>query len=243
MSETNTSENSVSQNKKSQLPPGQFEVKEMRRFGLPPYANRFPKNSETVEIKIKGEVEQEIVITEKELGRLARANQTSDFHCVATWSCLQLQWSGYKFRDLYEQIILPQVKPKNDANFIILRAQDGYRTNLILEDILSDDVLLADTLNGQRLPIEHGAPLRLVAPAHYGYKNLKHVKQIEFCFDDSTYNYSRFRFLTHPRGRVAYEERGEGVPGWLLRYVYRPMIRSTAAKFKKAMNMYHNQKT
>ena len=224
----------------SKLPPGQFEVKEFRRFGLPPYANRFPKNVETIEIKIKGEVEQEITITQDELRGLARAQQTSDFHCVATWSCLQLQWSGFKFRDVYEQIILPKVKPAKGANFVILRAQDGYRTNFILEDILNDDVLLADTLNGEALGIEHGAPIRLVAPAHYGYKNLKHVKQIEFWFDDNQYNYSRFRFLSHPRGRVAFEERGEGVPGWVLRYVYRPLIGFTAGRFRKAMTTYDN---
>jgi len=142
---------------------------------------------------------------------------------------------------LNEQIILPQVKPAEAANFVILRAQDGYRTNLILEDILNDDVLLADRLNGEPLSIEHGAPIRLVAPAHYGYKNLKHVKQIEFWFDDSHYNYSRFRFLTHPRGRVAFEERGKGLPGWLLRYVYRPMIDRTAARFQKAMDGFNQE--
>lgn len=227
---------------KSKLPPGQFETKEFRRFGLPPYAYRFPKEIENIQIKIKGEVEEEITISGVELAGLARAQQTSDFHCVATWSCLQLQWSGFKFRDIYEQLILPKAKPINGANFVILRAQDGYRTNLILEDILADDVLLADTLNGEPLSVEHGAPIRLVAPAHYGYKNLKHVKQIEFCFDDSTYKHSRFRFLTHPRGRVAFEERGEGVPGWILRYVYRPMIGFTANRFRKAMNSYGSNK-
>jgi len=222
-------------NKQPKLPPGQFESKEFRRFGLPPYADRFPKNTETIEIKVKGEVENTITVSNSQLYDLPRIEQVSDFHCVATWSCLALHWSGFRFRDFYEQVILPQANPTEGAHFVILRAQDGYRTNLILEDLLNDDVLLADTLNGKPLPIEHGAPLRLVAPA----QNLKHLKQIEFWFDDSHYNYSRLRFLTHPRGRVALEERGKGVPGWLLRYFYRPQIRSNAARFQKAMATFN----
>ncbi len=35
-------------------------------------------------------------------------------------------------------------------------------------------------------------------------------------------------------------ESGEGVPGWILRYVYRPLIRTTATRFRKAMANYKN---
>jgi DMSO/TMAO reductase YedYZ molybdopterin-dependent catalytic subunit len=33
------------------------------------------------------------------------------------------------------------------------------------------------------LTVAHGAPLRLVAPAHYGYKSAKHLSRIEFWRD------------------------------------------------------------
>ena len=46
---------------------------------------------------------------------------------------------------------------------------------------------MADHLDGQLLPIEHGAPLRLIAPAHYGYKSVKHLHRIEFWRSDEHY--------------------------------------------------------
>ena len=41
--------------------------------------------------------------------------------------------------------------------------------------------------------------------------------------------------MVHPRARVAGEERGQWIPGWLLRYLYRPLIRPTAARFARAL--------
>ena len=37
------------------------------------------------------------------------------------------------------------------------------------------------------------------------------------------------------RARVALEERGRGAPGWLLRYLYRPLVPATVEQFAKAM--------
>lgn len=119
---------------------------------------------------------------------------------------------------------------------MILRCQDGYKTSLPLADLLADSVLFAERLNGEPLQIGHGAPLRLVAPAHYGYKNVKHVYGVEFWHDDRNYLPAAFRFMDHPRARVALEERGRGVPGWLLRYLYRPLVRPVIWLFRRALD-------
>jgi len=78
------------------LPPGQKEFDIFPRFGLPQYANRFPKNIDTISFTIGGDV-QEFEVKD-ELNSLLRINQVSDFHCVTTWSKLNLNWSGYKFK-------------------------------------------------------------------------------------------------------------------------------------------------
>jgi hypothetical protein len=39
--------------------------------------------------------------------------------------------------------------------------------------------------------------------------------------------------MSHPRARVADEERGQWLPGWLLRYLYRPLVRPTIARFER----------
>jgi DMSO/TMAO reductase YedYZ molybdopterin-dependent catalytic subunit len=219
------------------LPPGQREIESFPRFGLIPFAARFPTAIETAKIKIAGDVETPVEVG-KELELVERVEQCSDFHCVTTWTRRALQWSGIRFSDFYQQIVVPLARPSPDANFVVLRGQDGARTSLPLDDLLAPDVLLADRLDGQPLPIEHGAPLRLVAPAHYGYKSVKHVNRIEFWLSSANYRPVGLRFMVHPRARVAKEERGQWVPGWLLRYLYRPLIRPTASRFERAMQQY-----
>jgi len=219
------------------LPPGQFELAEFPRFGLDPFADKFPNEIAHIRLQIAGDVATPCELGD-ELAELPRVEQTSDFHCVTTWSRRALRWSGYRFRDLYEQLIVPRAQPEPAARFVVLRGQDGYRSALPLEDLLADDVLLADRLDGAPLPLEHGAPVRLVAPAHYGYKNLKHLSAIELWRDERNYHPPGRRFMDHPRARVAHEERGRGLPGWLLRYLYRPFIRSTIRRFQRALDAH-----
>jgi DMSO/TMAO reductase YedYZ molybdopterin-dependent catalytic subunit len=147
-------------------------------------------------------------------------------------------WSGARFADFYHQVVVPLAAPAADATFVVLHGQDGARMSLPLEDLLATDVLLADRLNGQPLSIAHGAPLRLVAPAHYAYKSVKHIDRIELWRSSASYRPVGFRFMVHPRARVAHEERGQWVPGWVLRYLYRPLIRPTAARFEEAMRRH-----
>jgi DMSO/TMAO reductase YedYZ molybdopterin-dependent catalytic subunit len=219
------------------LPPGQRETEGFPRFGLIPFAVRFPRALGAAQIQIAGDVRTPVAVG-IELERLARVEQCSDFHCVTTWTCRGLQWSGIRFSDFYQQIVVPLAGPPADATFVVLRGQDGARSSLPLEDLLAPDVLLADRLNGEPLPIAHGAPLRLVAPGHYGYKSVKHINRIEFWRSSASYRPVGFRFMVHPRARVANEERGQWIPGWILRYLYRPLIRPTALRFERALQKH-----
>jgi DMSO/TMAO reductase YedYZ molybdopterin-dependent catalytic subunit len=169
---------------------------------------------------------------------LPRVYQTSDFHCVTKWTSRSLRWRGFRFSDFYKQIVVPLARPNQHATFVILRCQDGYCASLPLADLLADGVLFAEHLNGELLRIEHGAPLRLVAPAHYGYKSAKHVYSVEFWNDGRNYRPAAYRFMDHPRARVALEERGRGVPGWFLRYLYRPLVRPGIWLFRSALKRH-----
>lgn len=149
------------------LPPGQHERSDFPRFGIDKFAARFPKNTTAASLEIAGEVAHPLVLANV-LAGMPRVEQVSDFHCVTTWSRRGLCWGGVRFSDFYEQVLLPRAQPHAKATVFILGAQDGARTTLLLEDLLMPDVLLADTLDGQPLTVEHGAPLRLVAPMQYG---------------------------------------------------------------------------
>ncbi len=215
------------------LPPGQRDSKTFYRFGLTHFADRFPAETAVAKLRVTGAVKNELHLVDALQG-LPRVEQTSDFHCVTTWSVRGLRWGGVRFADFYSRVIVPEAEPAGGASLVALRGQDGAHTGMLLEDLLAPDVLLADTLDGEPLPVSHGAPLRLVAPAHYGYKSVKYLSWLEFRQPAAGYRVSGFRFMDHPRARVAREERGRIVPGLLLRYLYRPLVRGTATRFARA---------
>ena len=130
------------------LPPGQHELKGFPRVGLAQFANRFPKEIGRVELKISGDVGESVTL-QAELRDMPRVEQTSDFHCVTTWSRRAQRWGGFRFSDLYRRLVVPRAHPQDGATFVILKEQDGYATRLPLEDLLADDVLLADRHNEQ----------------------------------------------------------------------------------------------
>ncbi len=220
------------------LPPGQRDSATFPRFGLTQFAYRFPQVT-TRELHVVGSVAHPLRLADA-LAELPRVEQVSDFHCVTTWSHRSLRWGGVRFADFFQQVIVPRAAPLPGATLVALRGHDGAHTAMLLTDLLSPDVLLADTLNGQPLGVDHGAPLRLVAPQHYGYKSAKHLCRMEFKAENDGYRVSGFRFMDHLRARVALEERGRLFPGWLLRYAYRPLINSTVTRFSRALNERKN---
>lgn len=193
---------------------------------------------------VRGEVAQALAIGAAQLDALPRCEMRADFHCVTTWSTRGLCWNGVRFRDFYEQLVLPQAMPATGVAVVAFRGCDGYVSSLPLSDLLAADVLLADRLDGRPLGIEHGAPLRLVAPAHYGYKNVKHLVAIELLRDRSGYRFPwpYPSLMEHPRGRVACEERGRLLPSWLFRLLYRPLITPTAWFFAWAQRRWTSSK-
>jgi DMSO/TMAO reductase YedYZ molybdopterin-dependent catalytic subunit len=73
---------------------------------------------------------------------------------------------------------------KAEARFVLLTSNDGYTTNLTLEDFASEDALLAHRWEGELLPLEHGDPVWLVVPHLYFWKSAKWLRKIEFATAD-----------------------------------------------------------
>ncbi|MGH2628736.1 MAG: molybdopterin-dependent oxidoreductase [Anaerolineales bacterium] len=206
------------------LPPGQQVLDEFPRFGLPTYMRRWPEVPARPTLAIGGLVEEPCDVVRQELAVLARTDLVADFHCVATWSRTGLRWEGVPFRDFYEEVVAPKARPHPQARWVRFRGLDGYFATLHLDDALAPDLLLADVLDGAPLPLEHGAPLRLVAPAHYGYKSVKHLTSIELGKDFSPKRFKPTGFTEHPRARVLREERAQGAPGPALGEAYAAML-------------------
>ncbi len=167
------------------------------------------------------------------LQALPRVEILSDFHCVTTWSVRDLRFGGWQFSAVYNQILAPRLQASVETTTVVFRCADGYRSSLPLGDLLALDVLLADRLEGEPLSLEHGAPLRVVAPAHYGYKSAKHLNGLEFWDAPQPHAVGGWRWMDHPRARVAEEERGRMIPARLLRWAYRPFVEPLVRRFRE----------
>lgn len=215
-------------------PPGQRWRATLPRFGLWPYAQRCPKAPPDPTLTIQGADGREHVFRAQDL-ELWREDRQASIHCVTTWSVPELPWSGFPLGRIWDALHPADGAGPGATGWVMLRGQDDYRTMLPLEDLLADGVLLADRLAGEPLGLSHGAPWRLVAPAHYGYKQVKHLVRITWCAAPPARWGAGWRFMDHPSARVAQEERGTGVPAWLLRRLYRPLIGPTAWYFARAV--------
>jgi DMSO/TMAO reductase YedYZ molybdopterin-dependent catalytic subunit len=202
------------------LPPGQRRRRDFPRFGVPFIAP--PPVPEHPVLAVTGAVEHELRLPLAELIRaLPRVEQVADFHCVATWSATDLRWSGVSFRQFWGHVVVPRCRPVPDAVAVIARGADGVDAVIDLRDALGDDVLLADRLDGGPLDDLHGAPLRFVSPGQYGYKNIKHLTELEVT---RTFPEPGRVLGEHPRARVALEERDPYMNARLYRLIGKALI-------------------
>jgi DMSO/TMAO reductase YedYZ molybdopterin-dependent catalytic subunit len=128
----------------------------------------------TWRLKIGGMVEQPQELSYDALRALPQASQVSVFHCVTGWTVNGVHWRGVRFKDL-----LAAAKPLPGAHALeFVSAEKPYVDYLTLEQAMLPDVLLAWEMDGEPLLQEHGAPVRVVIPDMYGYKNVKWVAEV-----------------------------------------------------------------
>jgi DMSO/TMAO reductase YedYZ molybdopterin-dependent catalytic subunit len=110
---------------------------------------------------------------------LPQTQDTSDFHCVTTWSRMDVPWEGVRMLD-----VAALVRPLDTASHVMMYGYDTYSTNLSLEEALKPDVLLAHTADHQPLSKDHGGPVRVITPQLYAWKGAKWIKKIVFMASD-----------------------------------------------------------
>ena len=134
---------------------------------------------ETWDLRVFGAVKQEKRWTWEQFLQLPTGTMTVDIHCVTRWSKFDTLWEGVLFRDFLRQLELT-----SEARFVIAHCEYGYSTNLPLEVMDDDDVMLAYKYEGRFLHepelMEHGGPLRTVVPKRYFWKSAKFLRALEF---------------------------------------------------------------
>ena len=160
----------------ARVPPGQKQVTDFPVLDMGITPGVAPQEWR---LRLFGLVEQQQALGFDDLRRLPQVRSQSDFHCVTRWSQLDMDWEGVLARDL-----VARARPLPPAQFVTLHGADGYTTNLPLEALLDDDVIVAHSVFGKPLAAEHGGPVRLVVPKRYAWKSAKWLTGIELHEED-----------------------------------------------------------
>jgi hypothetical protein len=107
--------------------------------------------------------------------------------CVEGWSGIGW-WTGIRFDDLlraYPPIAGAKwARLDSSVNLDSMGNPDPYYVSIDLPTARHPQTLLATHQNRQPLTVEHGAPLRLLAPMKIGLKNIKAITQITYSVEE-----------------------------------------------------------
>ena len=113
-----------------------------------------------------------------------------------------------------------------------LTITEQFARSMSLEDALRSDNLLTYEMNGVPLPVEHGFPVRLIAPGWYGVANVKWLTRIEV-------RDGRFagRFMARDYVSIR-EEVQDGETVWTFTTVSHARLKSAPAKVTRRGGRY-----
>jgi len=115
-------------------------------------------------------------LTLADIQALPRVEMTTELKCIEGWSVV-VHWAGARFADF----VARYAPAAAEAPYTYLTTPDQqYYVGLDRQSALHPQTLLCYEMNGQPLTLQHGAPLRLVAPVKYGIKYLKRIGSISF---------------------------------------------------------------
>ena len=141
-------------------------------------------------VRVEGEVEKP---TDYHLEDLIKESQLEEriyrFRCVEAWSMV-IPWVGIPMSTLIKRF-----KPTSKAKYVEFTTLHDpeqmpgqkravlnwpYVEGLRMDEAMHPLTMLAVGLYGQVLPNQNGAPIRLVVPWKYGFKNIKSIVKIRF---------------------------------------------------------------
>jgi DMSO/TMAO reductase YedYZ molybdopterin-dependent catalytic subunit len=131
---------------------------------------------------VDGLVERPLTLSLAELRTRPSQSQITKHDCVEGWTSIA-EWTGVRLETLLDEAGL-----KPEARYIVFhcfdaltQTEDGerYYESIDLIDARHPQTILAWAMNGETLPVPHGAPLRLRVERQLGYKQAKYIRRIE----------------------------------------------------------------
>lgn len=118
-----------------------------------------------------------VYITLDEIKALPKTDIIFNFKCIEGWSQIT-HWGGVKFSDFVKKYGL---EDQSRMPYVGLHTPDNaYYVGIDTKSIMHPQTILCYEMNGQPLPLNQGAPLRLIIPVKYGIKHLKRIGTIYF---------------------------------------------------------------
>ena len=131
-------------------------------------------------LPITGLVEKPLMLTHEDIrNRYEARSQYVTLSCISgrvgTPLISTTQWTGASLQE-----ILAEAGLKPNARYLIIQSGDGFYETVDLELIKNDPrIMLCYAWDGNTLPVEHGFPLRIWLPDHFGMKQPKWITNIE----------------------------------------------------------------
>jgi DMSO/TMAO reductase YedYZ molybdopterin-dependent catalytic subunit len=129
-------------------------------------------DTEKYRLIIDGEVNNPLSLSMKEIQTLPLTSMIIRHICVEGWAAI-VQWGGVSLRE-----IITLAQPKSNVRYAYFKSADSYYESWDIASALHPQTLLAYQKNGEPLPVDNGAPLRLASPIKLGYKQSKWVTRI-----------------------------------------------------------------
>ncbi|GCF09854.1 molybdopterin-dependent oxidoreductase [Dictyobacter arantiisoli] len=141
-------------------------------------------------LEVHGLVANALQLSLDDLQKLPRHSQITKHNCIQGWSGVG-EWTGVPLSEIMKLCgVLPTAK------YVVFTSyQEGMQAYpkgpeeshhapfyevISLELATHPQTILAYAMNGEPLPLEHGAPLRLRLETELGYKMVKYLRSIEF---------------------------------------------------------------
>lgn len=123
---------------------------------------------------IDGAVNNPMQLSMRDIQALPLTSMVIRHVCVEGWAAI-VQWGGIRLYDLAKL-----VQPQAGVRYVYFESADNYYESWDIASALHPQTLLAYQKNGQDLPVENGAPLRLASPIKLGYKQSKWITRVTF---------------------------------------------------------------
>ena len=131
---------------------------------------------------VDGLVDRPLALSLEDLRRRPSRTPITKHDCVEGWTSIG-KWKGARL-----SAILNEAGLKREAKFIVFHCFDAldqteegdrYYESIDVPEAYHEQSILAYEMNGETLPIKHGAPIRLRLERQLGYKMAKYIKRIE----------------------------------------------------------------